>query len=172
MPDRRDASIQLIPDGAAPSLLRAQREAEEVTRHRKSAPSDPQTGDWMAYCAAAPPLHPQALSIAMLDLTRRLGDLTWSNACAAALQVVAGTKPQFFSTQTQPLSLFERCGKTASHAEETASVSASCVPGSFPYSVAWFAYLLFLGVPLVGSDPMDFCPPSSASISLDASVRE
>ena len=103
----------------------------------------------------------------MLDLRRHLDQLTRNTAFAAALQVVTGTKTQFFSSGNQPMSLFERCQKTASHAGETASVSASCDPGNFSYSITWCASLLSLGMPLVGSDPADFRPPSSANVSLD-----
>ena len=47
-------------------------------------------------------------------------------------------------------------------------MSASCDPGNFPYSVAWYASLLFLGFPLMGTDPSNFVFPSLADMSLDA----
>ncbi len=175
IPDGRDDSIVLVPHSTAPSLIQAQATSDEATRYKKSAPADLESGDWTSYCAAAPSLEPQALDVAMLDLRRRLGELTRSTAFAAALQVVAGTKTQFFSTQTQPLSLFERCRKTASHAGETASISASCDPGNFPYSIAWFAYLLFLGVRFLSFQTIGencvFMPATTCRAAANAGLR-
>ena len=85
----------------------------------------------------------------MDQLQHHLSLLMASCAFAVAFEVVAGTKPQFYCVGTRPGSLFECCRKTASHAGETAPVSASCDPGNFPYAVAWYTLQMAARLPVV-----------------------
>ena len=71
--------------------------------------------DWAQYCAVKPLLEAEGVDGAIADLCRWLDKATRNAGFAAALQVVAGTQPQYSVASCAPASLVRQCRKTAPH---------------------------------------------------------
>ena len=149
VPQSLTDDLCLPPYAQQNALCIARAKDDGATRHRMSRPAEPRSGQWERWAKSAGTNDRRLLQGLVDQLRGHLRQLFASPAFAVALCVVAGTKTQFFALGSQPASLFERCRKTASHAGETAPISASCDPGNFPYTLAWYAMVTEVGLPIV-----------------------